>query len=86
MQIASEFRYARTPEGGVLLNTNTGKMYDLNRTSARLWAHLEQGIYCNDELIQILEREFSQIPPKQIAEDVRNFLQELIEVGVLLSS
>lgn len=67
--------------GAVLLDLDTGAYYDLNRVAVEIWSALETPRTL-EALLDDLRRRFPDAPPT-LDEDVRDFLHELLERGLV---
>lgn len=84
--MAGEVRYSRNPEiikrqiddTVFLVNPKDDTIFYLNPLSAGIWRLLAQPTTAA-ETIRIVQQAFTEIPPKQIASDVRNLFAELKE-------
>lgn len=84
LQISPHTRYTNTPDGGILLNTETGKMYDLNCMATSFWIYVERGMTF-DEIVEIVVSRFPQLSRDQIVKDIREFINSLLSYGFLLA-
>lgn len=64
-------------DGGVLLHLTSGQYHTLNPVATRIWEILETPTD-EDELTRRIEQEF-EADPATVAEDVRLFLESLLE-------
>ena len=70
-----------TDDGVVILDIESGKFFQLNRTASRVWNLLEQPIPMPD-LCNRLERDFA-VDSQTCAEDVSSFISQLAESGLI---
>jgi hypothetical protein len=68
--------------GGVILHLDTAAYHGLNATGALIWELLGDGISFG-ELIRELEQKFEGTPDG-LAEDVREFVERLVERDLVL--
>ena len=73
-------------EGGVLLSTTDEVYFGVNPVGARIWALLPPVSRTFGELCTALERQYPDAPGDQIRIDVQDFLEALIESGLVVSS
>jgi len=66
----------------VLVHLKTNRIYELNRTAARLWALLDQGL-SPTEIEQALVREFS-VSPDIVRREMEALIEELVDERLLL--
>jgi len=66
----------------VLVHLKTNRIYELNRTAARLWALLDQGL-TPTEIEQTLVREFS-VSPDIVRREMEALIEELVDERLLL--
>jgi hypothetical protein len=76
-----EYRSMGEGEGGVLLHLDTAAYHGLNEVGALIWRLLEEP-KAFDTLIQELRDQLQQLPP-QFEEEIRQFLGELAERGLV---
>lgn len=65
----------------VLLNLESGLYFGLDPVGTWIWGHLKQGLAAR-EICAITVREFG-VPEAQVESDLRDFLADLIENGLL---
>lgn len=82
LRIPSSIRETASEDGGVLLDVDRGICFSLNAVGLKIWHSLKQGRSA-DEIVKVLQGEYS-VPPKQLAEDVRIFLEGLESSGLLV--
>jgi hypothetical protein len=73
-------------EGGVLLSTADEVYFGVNPVGARIWSLLPPIYTTFGELCAALERQYPDAPDGQIKIDVQEFLQALIDSGLVVSS
>jgi hypothetical protein len=76
-----EYRSMGEGEGGVLLHLDTAAYHGLNEVGALIWRLLEEP-KAFDTLLQELRDQLKEVPP-QFEEEIRQFLGELAERGLL---
>lgn len=74
---SAELVYRELPEGAGLMHLGSGAFYELNTTGALIWELIEGGVTF-DELVSSLESSIDE-PPAGLAEEVRGFLDDLVE-------
>jgi len=62
-------------DGSVLINLQSGKVFSLNGTGAKVWTMIAQGANF-DGVLDALGREY-QIPSEELRNDLNGFIQEL---------
>jgi hypothetical protein len=69
------FRAYGDGSGGVILDLDTSLYFEVNRSGARIWQLIEQGL----DISQIVDRiqSESSAPPNEVINDLDTFLQEL---------
>jgi hypothetical protein len=75
MRPAPHVRARVTPDGVLLLNTQTGAIMSANRVGARVWELLAEG-QDNTRIAARIAQEFAA-PPPTVSTDVDEFLAEL---------
>lgn len=83
-QPSSSAIFKPLPEGGVLFSTVTEVYFGVNVIGARIW-ELLQKTRRFDELCDLLASEYSDVSRAQIEKDVRKFLDDLVENGLVVS-
>ncbi|MBV6521090.1 MAG: hypothetical protein MNPFHGCM_01213 [Gemmatimonadaceae bacterium] len=73
-------------EGGVLFSTDTEVYFGVNVIGARIWELLPPATRTFDELCAALIAQYSDVSPAQIQKDVRKFLDDLVENGLVVTS
>ncbi len=73
-------------EGGVLFSTDTEVYFGVNVIGARIWELLPPATGTFDELCAVLASQYSDVSPAQIRKDVRKFLDDLVENGLVVSA
>jgi hypothetical protein len=76
-----EYRSMGEGEGGVLLHLDTAAYHGLNEVGALIWRLLEEP-KAFDTLLQELRDQLKEVPP-QFEEEIRQFLGELAERGLV---
>jgi hypothetical protein len=76
MKHADEVRAVLTDDGAVLLDTERGVIFDLNRTGALLWRELPRRPHA--ELVELLQTRFPTVDRQVLAADVDAFLRAMI--------
>jgi hypothetical protein len=76
-----EYRSMGEGEGGVLLHLETAAYHGLNEIGALIWRLLEEP-KAFDTLLQELRDQVKEVPP-QFEEEIRQFLGELAERGLV---
>lgn len=66
-------------DGAVLLDIDHGCCYRLNAVGGRIWQIIEagQGRSSSDDIVEVLAREFTEVPREQLMTDVDNCLSDL---------
>jgi len=64
----------------ILFDPDTGKGFGMNPVSVFVWKRLD-GAHTVAELIEQLRAECDEVPP-EVEDDVRKFIQELLEKGL----
>ena len=65
----------------VLVDVESGKVFELNRTAARLWEHLRAGLTAAQAVAE-LAREF-EVAEELVGADMAPFLSELRRHGLM---
>ncbi|MEP7343970.1 MAG: PqqD family protein [Gemmatimonadaceae bacterium] len=73
-------------EGGVLFSTDTEVYFGVNIIGARIWELLPPATRTFDELCAVLAAQYSDVSSAQIQKDVRKFLDDLVENGLVVSA
>jgi coenzyme PQQ synthesis protein D (PqqD) len=68
-----------TPDGSVLLSTETEEYFGLNRTGTFIWNHLHPTCDTIDQICVALAAAFPSGEPERIDRDVRRLLARLVE-------
>jgi hypothetical protein len=76
--------FKQLAEGGVLFSTETEVYFGVNLIGARIWELLPPKTKTFDELCAVLASEYSDVSLAQIEKDVRKFLDDLIENGLVV--
>lgn len=72
----------RVIEGeAVILSVDTKVLRGLNPTGSRIWEVID-GRRSVDEIVEVIVKEFD-VEPLRAAEDVRGFVQELLDKGLV---
>lgn len=69
-------------DGSVLINLQSGKVFSLNGTGARIWTMLEKGVDF-DGVLDTLSREHQDIPRRNLQTDLEVFVHELERKNLL---
>jgi hypothetical protein len=67
----------------VLVNLRTNRIFELNRTGARLWELLEEAP-SESQIVERLLAEF-EVPQEQLEGEVRALLDSLLDEGLISS-
>lgn len=78
--------YKELDEGGVLLSTADEVYFGVNPVGAKIWSLLPPNSTTFGELCGALQRQYPDAPGDRIKIDVQEFLQALIESGLVVSS
>ena len=73
----------RLDEQTVLVNLRTNRIFELNRTGARLWDVLGEGS-SESQIVERLLAEF-EVPQEQLEREVRALLDQLLDEGLISS-
>ncbi len=73
-------------EGGVLFSTDTEVYFGVNVIGARIWELLPPTSRTFNELCAVLASQYSDVSLAQIQKDVRKFLDDLVENGLVVST
>ena len=73
-------------EGGVLLSTADEVYFGVNPVGAKIWSLLPPNSATFGELCLALQQQYPDAPGDQIKIDVQEFLQALIDSGLVVSS
>lgn len=73
----------RLDEQTVLVNLRTNRIFELNRTGARLWDLLGEGS-SESQIVEQLLAEF-EVPQEQLEREVRALLDSLLDEGLIRS-
>jgi hypothetical protein len=73
----------RLDEQTVLVNLRTNRIFELNRTGARLWDLLGEGS-SESQIVEGLLAEF-EVPQEQLEREVRELLDSLLDEGLISS-
>jgi hypothetical protein len=74
----------RMPGGAVLMNTETGDCFELNRVGADIWERVSRGDLV-DTIVDSLAREYS-IGRSVLSADVSTLIDDLARRGILVVS
>jgi len=66
----------------IILNPETFTVTKLNESGGELWQLMREG-RSEEELAEHLASQHGDVPMEKIREDVRNFLQNLQEIGLI---
>ena len=78
--------FKQLAEGGVLFSTETEVYFGVNVIGARIWELLPPKTKTFDELCAVLASQYSDVSLAQIQKDVRKFLDDLIENGLVVDA
>jgi hypothetical protein len=70
-------------EQTVLVNLRTNRIFELNRTGARLWDLLGEGS-SESQIVERLLAEF-EVPQEQLEREVRALIDSLLDEGLISS-
>jgi hypothetical protein len=73
----------RLDDQTVLVNLRTNRIFELNRTGARLWELLGEGS-SESQIVERLLAEF-EVPQEQLEREVRALLDSLLDEGLISS-
>ncbi len=73
----------RLDEQTVLVNLRTNRIFELNRTGARMWELLGEGS-SESQIVERLLGEF-EVPEDQLEREVRELLDSLLDEGLISS-
>ena len=79
--IGDRFRSVETPDGSVVLDVRSGKMFRLNPIGMRILSLLNQGVPA-DRISEEISRDYG-VDLKTVGEDVRNFFTSLNDCGLV---
>jgi hypothetical protein len=68
-------------DGSVLIQLQTGRVFSLNGTGARIWTMLESGASF-DGVVEALNREY-EVPSEELRNDLDSFINELARKNLL---
>ena len=68
-------------EEAVLLNLESGLYFGLDPVGSKIWGHLKQGL-AGREICALTVREFG-VPQAQVEGDLRSFLADMLESGLV---
>ena len=73
-------------EGGVLFSTTTEIYFGVNTVGARIWGMLPPANMTVGELCAAMMSAFPEVSETRIRDDVRQFLEELLTHGLVVTS
>jgi len=92
MMTSVSTRYLRNPdvvlreedpdEGGLLFNPDTNQVKVMNATALSIWQHCYK-ICTLDDIIAEIQKEFEDVPQEQVAQDVRDYLENMLASGFI---
>ncbi len=71
-------------EGAILMNTETGDCFELNRVGAQIWKELEEGRSIDDIAAIVAERH--AVDQSVVFGDVAKLIDRLLQHGILFST
>lgn len=84
-------RYIRNPDvalreededGGLLFNPDTNQVRVVNTTGLFIWQQCD-GSRAEADIVRALQDAFDEVPEDQVAQDVREFIADMVESGFL---
>ncbi len=69
-------------DGALLFNPDNNRIQLLNNTGFFIWKLCSEGRALS-EISEAVRQEFSDVPEKQLNEDVKQFLDEMVEIGFI---
>jgi len=79
----SQVVFGPLPDGAVLFSTRDEVYYGLNRVGALIWALLPPKTNTLSELCDVLGRQFTEVDPATLKNDVAALLEELHANGLV---
>ncbi len=80
-RVSSEVRFRRVSEEGVVIHQRQGEVLVLNDVAMRIVELAGPGVSV-DEVVERLAAEY-EVEPAELEADVRGFIRELLDAGVL---
>ncbi|MEP6652740.1 MAG: PqqD family protein [Myxococcales bacterium] len=71
----------RMDQGAILVDSETGNCFELNRIGADIWSELERGVPATGIADGLATRH--HIPFETAVKDVRNLVEDLVRQGLL---
>jgi predicted Rdx family selenoprotein len=78
----SELWVSEHPEGSVMLDSDTGRVFVCNETGALIWKRLSEGLSI-DAIAAEIAQTFN-VEPEQASRDAQRFVAELQRQGLLV--
>ena len=69
-------------DGALLFNPDSNRIQLLNNTGFFIWKQCSEG-KTSIELSEAVRQEYSDVPEEQVNEDVKKFLNEMVEIGFI---
>ncbi len=69
-------------DGALLFNPDSNRIQLLNNTGFFIWQLCSEG-KTSLEISEAVKREFSDVPEEQVNEDIKQFLDEMTEIGFI---
>ncbi len=70
------------PDGALLFNPDTDQVVVVNVTGLLIWRAVTQP-RAQDQIVAALVEQCDNVPPDQVAQDVNEFLQKLVNKGIV---
>lgn len=83
LAISPSVRSTTAPNGVVLLEYSTGKIFALNGLGTRIWKGIQDGL-SREQIVGMLIADFPSISPEVISSDVQEFVDHLTAIRVLV--
>ncbi|HJR41551.1 MAG TPA: PqqD family protein [Gemmatimonadaceae bacterium] len=75
--------YRSLPDGAVLFSTTDEVYFGLNTVAARVWELLPPASRSLDDMLDHLAREYPEVRPEVLRDDVRSLLADLAGYGLV---
>jgi hypothetical protein len=69
-------------EGGLLFNPDTNQVKVMNTTALAIWQQCRE-IRTLDEIIAGVQKEFEDVPLEQVAQDVQDYMENMLASGFI---
>ncbi len=69
-------------DGGLLFNPDTNQVKSVNTTGLFIWQQCD-GSRAEGDIVRALQSAFDEVPEDQVAQDVREFIADMVDSGFL---